>query len=100
MKNYRIDRSRTVEINISDVADSVYSCNYAECVRCFSLFLQVYDSNILWDSFMGRAVIQIDVNDSVKQLSVPLKGKGRKSGEEMPGTLTVKVACYADLKSL
>jgi hypothetical protein len=49
---------------------------------------------------MGRAVIPIDVNNTAVQQSVKLKGKGRDSGEEMPGTLILKITCYADLKSV
>lgn len=60
----------------------------------------MYDSNVFWDSFMGRAVIPIEVNNSTVQQSVKLKGKGRNSGEQMPGTLTVKITCYAELKSV
>ena len=49
---------------------------------------------------MGRAVIPIEVNNTAVQQSVKLKGKGRNSGEELPGTLIVKIACYAELKSV
>ena len=49
---------------------------------------------------MGRAVIPIEVKNSAVQQSLKLKGKGRSSGEEMPGTLTVKISCFAELKSV
>ncbi|CAB4034976.1 calpain-5-like, partial [Paramuricea clavata] len=62
--------------------------------------IDVYDSNVFWDSFMGRAVIPIEVNNSTVQQSLKLKGKGRNSGEEISGTLTVKISCFAELKSV
>ena len=49
---------------------------------------------------MGRAVIPVDVNNSTVQQSVKLKGKGRNAGEELPGSLTVKISCFAELKSV
>lgn len=49
---------------------------------------------------MGRATIPVAVNDKTVQQSVQLKGRGRRVSEEMPGTLTVKIACYAELQSI
>ena len=49
---------------------------------------------------MGRATIDVEVNNKTIQQSLNLKGKGRKSGTDFPGTLTVKIACFAQLKSI
>lgn len=65
-----------------------------------AIVIDVFDSNIFYDSFMGRATIPVAVNDKTVQQSVQLKGRGRRVSEEMPGTLTVKIACYAELQSI
>lgn len=69
-------------------------------INNFIVPFKVYDSNVFWDSFMGRVTIPIDVSNNILQHSLKLKGKGRHSREEMPGTLIVKIACYADLKAI
>ena len=61
------------------------------------VFVQIWDSNVFCDSFLGQAKLTIDVNNRTVVLSHQLMGRRRKETEKMPGTVTLEIACYNDL---
>jgi len=61
------------------------------------LVIQVWDSNVFWDSFMGQAKLNLDINNKAVVETHNLMGRRRREQEKMPGCVTVEVKCYDDL---
>lgn len=61
------------------------------------LVIQVWESNVFWDSFMGQAKLNIDINNKAVVETHNLMGRRRSEQEKMPGCVTVEVKCYDDL---
>ncbi|KAK1785148.1 hypothetical protein P4O66_018569, partial [Electrophorus voltai] len=53
-----------------------------------NILIQIYNKNMLRDSFMGQATLSADVSD-VQQQTVRLRNKGQ--GSDLPGILSVSV---------
>lgn len=64
------------------------------------LVVQIWDSNMFCDSFLGQAKMRIDINNRTVVLSHQLMGRGRKHAEKMPGAVTLEIACYHDLMAV
>ncbi|XP_068686428.1 calpain-5-like [Montipora foliosa] len=61
------------------------------------LVVQIWDSNVFCDSFLGQAKMTIDANNRTVVLSHQLMGRRQKENERMPGAVTLEIACYSDL---
>lgn len=64
------------------------------------LLIQIWDSNVLCDSFLGQTKMKIDINDRTVLLSHQLMGRRQKENERMAGALTLEIACYNDLQAV
>lgn len=58
---------------------------------------QIWDKNVFCDSFLGQAKMTIDINNRTVVLSHQLMGRRRQHNENMPGAVTLEIACYHDL---
>ncbi|KAJ7355027.1 Calpain-6 [Desmophyllum pertusum] len=61
------------------------------------LVVQIWDRNDFCDSFLGQAKMTIDINNRTVVLSHQLMGRRRQHNENMPGAVTLEIACYHDL---
>lgn len=58
---------------------------------------KIWDRNVFCDSFLGQAKMTIDINNRTVVLSHQLMGRRRQHNENMPGAVTLEIACYHDL---
>ncbi|KAL9965206.1 hypothetical protein ACROYT_G028976 [Oculina patagonica] len=64
------------------------------------LVVQIWDSNVFCDSFLGQAKLSIDINNRTVVLSHQLMGRRRQHNEKMPGAVTLEISCYHDLTAV
>ena len=67
--------------------------------KCNFLYgnFQIWNSNVIKDTFMGQATLMAPPDPQPKQHVLPLHGRGRDSEETMPGTVTLVVTSSEDL---
>jgi len=61
------------------------------------LVVQIWDSNVFCDSFLGQAKMSVDINNRTVVLQHQLMGRRRQHSERMPGSVTLEIAAYHDL---
>ncbi|KAM6413596.1 calpain-6 [Rhynochetos jubatus] len=64
------------------------------------IMVQVWNSNILCDQFLGQAVLAASPSDPREQQTLQLRGRGGREAAEVPGHITVKVFSSDDLAEL
>eukprot|EP00076_Gallus_gallus_P015117 XP_015134082.1 calpain-6 [Gallus gallus] len=64
------------------------------------VIVQVWNSNILCDQFLGQALLAASPSDPREQQTLQLRGRGSQEAEEVPGHITVKVFSTDDLVEL
>ncbi|NXU53593.1 CAN5 protein, partial [Turnix velox] len=64
------------------------------------VIVQVWNSNILCDQFLGQAVLAASPSDPREEQTLQLRGRGRREAAEVPGRITVRVLSSADLVEL
>ncbi|XP_075291847.1 calpain-6 isoform X2 [Opisthocomus hoazin] len=64
------------------------------------IIIQVWNSNILCDQFLGQAVLAASPSDPREQQTLQLRGRGSREAAEVPGHITVKVFSSDDLVEL
>jgi len=64
------------------------------------LIVQIWDSNVFCDTFLGQAKMTIDVNNRTVVLQHQLRGRRRQHNETMPGAVTLEIGCYHDLTAV
>ncbi|KAK2528794.1 Capn6 [Columba guinea] len=64
------------------------------------IIVQVWNSNILCDQFLGQAVLAASPSDPGEQRTLQLRGRGGQEAIEVPGHITVKVFSSDDLVEL
>ncbi|XP_074909990.1 calpain-6 isoform X1 [Buteo buteo] len=64
------------------------------------IIVQVWNSNILCDQFLGQAVLAASPSDPREQQTLRLRGRGGREAAEVPGHITVKVFSSDDLVEL
>ncbi|XP_053555289.1 calpain-6 isoform X2 [Bombina bombina] len=64
------------------------------------LAIQVWDSNILSDQFLGQVLLAASPNDPIEVQSLQLHGRLGREAEVMPGCITVKLVSSDDLVEL
>ncbi|NXB55266.1 CAN5 protein, partial [Struthidea cinerea] len=62
--------------------------------------IQVWNSNLLSDQFLGQAVLAASPGDPREQQTLRLRGRGGREAAEVPGRITVKVLSSDDLAEL
>ncbi|NWW59192.1 CAN5 protein, partial [Ifrita kowaldi] len=62
--------------------------------------IQVWNSNLLSDQFLGQAVLAASPGDPREQQRLRLRGRGGGEAAEVPGHITVKVLSSDDLAEL
>ncbi|NWV88918.1 CAN5 protein, partial [Machaerirhynchus nigripectus] len=62
--------------------------------------IQVWNSNLLSDQFLGQAVLAASPADPRGQQTLRLRGRGGREAAEVPGRITVKVLSSDDLAEL
>ncbi|NWU89840.1 CAN5 protein, partial [Upupa epops] len=62
--------------------------------------IQVWNSNILCDQFLGQAVLAASPSDPRLPQTLQLRGRGSREAAEVPGRITVKVLTSDDLVEL
>uniref|UniRef100_A0AAR2IP90 Calpain 5a n=1 Tax=Pygocentrus nattereri TaxID=42514 RepID=A0AAR2IP90_PYGNA len=55
------------------------------------ILIEIYNKNVLNDSFMGQITLSGDVSDLQQHHTVHLRGKGSRQGSDLPGMLSVSV---------
>ncbi|XP_022098028.1 calpain-5-like [Acanthaster planci] len=63
------------------------------------IVVEIWNSNVVKDQFMGAAVFMAPVDNQPKQYTSPLHGKGRKTDETRPGSISVVVHTTNDLEA-
>ncbi|MCI4379401.1 hypothetical protein PGIGA_G00227760 [Pangasianodon gigas] len=53
--------------------------------------IQIYNKNVLSDSFLGQVTLNSDVSDLQKDHVLHLKGKGSRQNSDLPGMLSVSL---------
>ncbi|NXX15152.1 CAN6 protein, partial [Podargus strigoides] len=64
------------------------------------IIVQVWNSNVLCDQFLGQAVLAASPSDPREQQTLQLRGRGSPDAAEVPGHITVKVFSSDDLVEL
>ncbi|NXF59394.1 CAN6 protein, partial [Ciccaba nigrolineata] len=64
------------------------------------IIVQVWNSNVLCDQFLGQAVLAASPSDPREEQTLQLRGRGSREAEEVPGHITVKVFSSDDLVEL
>lgn len=64
------------------------------------LTVQVWNSNAVKDQFMGQIVLAGSVKDSVEPQKLQLRKEGGQMGDEMPGTITLKIVTVTQLTAI
>ncbi|NWH58942.1 CAN6 protein, partial [Geococcyx californianus] len=64
------------------------------------IIIQVWNSNILCDQFLGQAVLTASPSDPREQQTLQLRGRGSREAAVVPGRITVKVFSSDDLVEL
>ncbi|KAM8998051.1 calpain-6 isoform 1-T2 [Ara ararauna] len=64
------------------------------------VIVQVWNSNILCDQFLGQAVLAASPSDPREEQTLQLRGRGRRAAAEVPGRITIKVFSSDDLVEL
>lgn len=93
-------RIPTVKDTRNPVWNSAGALFYVRRPKKTHLVVQIWDSNVFCDSFLGQAKMRIDINNRTEVLTHQLMGRGRKHNEKMPGAVTLEIACYHDLKAV
>ncbi|NWW02369.1 CAN5 protein, partial [Oreocharis arfaki] len=62
--------------------------------------IQVWNSKLLSDQFLGQAVLAASPSDPREQQTLRLRGRGGREAAEVPGHITVKVLSSDDLAEL
>ncbi|XP_062861179.1 calpain-5a [Trichomycterus rosablanca] len=55
------------------------------------IYIQVYNKNVLKDSFLGQVTLNGDVSDLQQDHTLHLRGKGNRQNSDLPGMLSVSV---------
>lgn len=61
---------------------------------------QIYNKNVIVDTFLGQVTLFSDPNDRQEQHTVYLKDKGIRQDNNLPGTLTVRVITCTTLTNI
>nr|XP_013810559.1 PREDICTED: calpain-6 [Apteryx mantelli mantelli]XP_013810560.1 PREDICTED: calpain-6 [Apteryx mantelli mantelli] len=64
------------------------------------IVVQVWNSNVLCDQFLGQALLAASPGDPREQQTLQLRGRGSQEAAEVPGRITVKVFSSDDLVEL
>ncbi|XP_074458175.1 calpain-6 isoform X1 [Larus michahellis] len=64
------------------------------------IIVQVWNSNVLCDQFLGQAVLAALPSDPREEQTLQLRGRGSREAAEVPGHITVKVFSSDDLVEL
>ncbi|XP_046876360.1 calpain-5-like [Hypomesus transpacificus] len=62
--------------------------------------VEVWNSNALQDQFMGQVVLTGSVTDSTAPQKIQLRKRGRKMADEMPGSISLRIATSTKLTDL
>ena len=75
------------------------TCTHTHKMNVMVTLLQVWNSNVLVDRFMGRVTVPLPWQGDSERHTKPLMGRGRNSNNETQGKITVSVSCSRDLQS-
>ncbi|XP_068228201.1 calpain-5-like isoform X4 [Palaemon carinicauda] len=64
------------------------------------IVVEIWNNNMLMDSFIGRCEILAPINPAVTQVELPIYGRRKEKAMEKPGTLIVQVYSDDDLVSI
>ena len=96
-----ISRVFFLNLNICLVFVVVVTVNSAVAAILITAFVflpfKIWDRNVFCDSFLGQAKMTININNRTVVLSHQLMGRRRQHNENMPGAVTLEIACYHDL---
>ncbi|KAM4663042.1 calpain-6 [Discoglossus pictus] len=100
----------TIKCEKQSVSSAVYKNTTSAVLDTLAIFyrkninepiaIQVWDSNIICDQFLGQVLLASSPSDSTDMQSLQLHGKVGREAEEMPGRISVKVVSSDDLAEL
>lgn len=61
---------------------------------------QIYNKNMIVDSFLGQAIMFSDPNERQEQHTLHLRDKGSRQDNDLPGTLTVRLITSTTLNNI
>lgn len=65
-----------------------------------SLWQQIYNKNMIMDTFLGQVVLFSDPNERQEQHTLHLRDKGSRQDNDLPGTLTVRLITSTTLTNI
>ncbi|XP_065324886.1 calpain-5-like isoform X1 [Gordionus sp. m RMFG-2023] len=90
-------RTRTVKDSLSPVWNESYIFYCKK--RNSPIRIEVWNSNLMKDTFMGQIEVEPRIDDSVQNLEMSLLGKGKTSSSAKPGTLNIEIAASDNVKN-
>ncbi|XP_070538573.1 calpain-5-like [Ptychodera flava] len=64
------------------------------------LTIQIWNSNLVKDDFMGEAIVMGQADGEIKHFSASMNDRGRKANEKRPGSLSLSMVTNANIKAL
>ena len=61
---------------------------------------QIYNKNMIVDTFLGQVVLFSDPNERQEQHTLHLRDKGNRQDSDLPGTLTVRLITSTTLTNI
>lgn len=55
------------------------------------VIIEIWNHNIIKDSFLGQVIVKADPNDQQLQHTVHLRDRGNQQSNDLPGTLTIRL---------
>ncbi|XP_066555408.1 calpain-5a [Amia ocellicauda] len=55
------------------------------------IHIEIYNKNVICDSFLGQVILTSDPNDLQQQHTVHLRDRGNRQSNDLPGTVTVRI---------
>ncbi|XP_063288223.1 calpain-6 isoform X1 [Pelobates fuscus] len=80
---------------VFDIRAIFYQKNISETIK-----VQVWESHIMCDQFLGQVLLATSPNDPKEELSLQLHGKDGQEAKKMPGQINLKVVSSNDLLEL
>lgn len=65
-----------------------------------SLRQQIYNKNMIMDTFLGQVILFSDPNERQEQHTLHLRDKGSRQDNDLPGTLTVRLITSTTLTNI
>ncbi|XP_030622055.1 calpain-5a [Chanos chanos] len=64
------------------------------------IHIEIYNKNVLMDSFLGQVTLNGDPNDLQEQHTLQLRDKGSRQSNDLPGTLVVRLTTSSVLTKI